>query len=326
MKDKGFPIFLAIEAVFLLILYYAFNGESVWSSAVLGFPFIQVGAGLRMLSLSGSVGNGVAILLYVLLCLLPVAALLLFRRKRSLAPEDGLLVLLSLFLFLVFYFMINPGKIPGLLSGEEGSLLLEQSLFSGAAYALMFSYAVIRALRHFMGADREQLQDYLAILLRILAMYFVFLAFGASFQVFLEGIAPLQTDTVMGLELALYDGSNYFFAFLQYLANMLPYVLDVAVVLATLNLMKAMKENRYSQEVITWAHRVSRLCAVSLAATVLVTAALNLLQLLYLDRLRSVNIQVVIPVLSVAFVLTVLLVVQFIGENRQLKEDNDLFI
>ena len=63
-----------------------------------------------------------------------------------------------------------------------------------------------------------------------------------------------------------------------------------------------------------------------MAVSLLVTAAMNLLQLLFLGQLQSVRIQVVIPVLSVAFLLAVLLVVQFIRENRQLKEDNDLFI
>ena len=58
----------------------------------------------------------------------------------------------------------------------------------------------------------------------------------------------------------------------------------------------------------------------------LVTVALNLLQLLFLGKLYTLHVTVYLPVLSIAFVLGVLLLVQFIGENRQLKEDNDLFI
>ena len=74
------------------------------------------------------------------------------------------------------------------------------------------------------------------------------------------------------------------------------------------------------------AQKLSRLCVVSLAATVLVTVALNLLQLLFLGELYTLHVTVYLPVLFIAFVLGVLLLVQFIGENRQLKEDNDLFI
>ncbi len=323
MKGKGFQLFLGAEAIFFLVLYWVASGETPWVADVMAFPFAQIGAGLRALSLSGSGGNAVAILLYLLLSLIPVAVLIFLGRKRALAPEDVLLVILSILLFAVFYFMINPGQIPSLFLAGQEDRSVEQSLFSGTAYALIFSYLVLRALRHFMVADREKLQDYLAILLRLLAVYFVFLAFGPAFQVFLEELAALQTD---GLGFALHNGSNTFFVFLQYLANMLPHLLTVMVTLAALDLMAAMKTDRYSQAAADKAHHVSRLCGVSLAVSLLVTVAMNLLQLLFLGQLQSVRIQVVIPILSVAFLLAVLLVVQFIRENRQLKEDNDLFI
>lgn len=325
MKEKRFLLFLGAEAAFLLLLYWAASGQSLWVSDVMAFPFAQIGAGLRALSLSGAGGNGLAVVLYVLLSLIPVGVLVALGRRRRLAPEDALLVVLSLLLFAVFYFMINPGKIPGLLLAEADLLTMEQSLFSGGAYALIFSYAVIRALRHFMAADREKLQDYLAILLRVLAVYFVFLAFGPAFQGLLEGVASLRSSTDL-LGAALYDSSNYVFVVLRYLATMLPQGMTVVVILAALDLMKAIQADRYSQETAAQAHRVSRLCGISLAVSLLVVVAFDLLQLLFLGELAVVNIQVVIPVIPVAFVLAVLLVVQFLSENRQLKEDNDLFI
>ena len=45
-----------------------------------------------------------------------------------------------------------------------------------------------------------------------------------------------------------------------------------------------------------------------------------------MGSLYTVHITVLLPVLSIVFVLAVLLLTQLMGENRQLKEDNDLFI
>ena len=64
----------------------------------------------------------------------------------------------------------------------------------------------------------------------------------------------------------------------------------------------------------------------SLGLTILVTVVLNLLQLVCMGSLYTVHITVLLPVLSIVFVLAVLLLTQLMGENRQLKEDNDLFI
>ena len=87
-----------------------------------------------------------------------------------------------------------------------------------------------------------------------------------------------------------------------------------------------MKEDRYSEESIQASEKLSHLCVVSLSATVVVTALLNLLQLMFLGELHTVHINVYVPVLSVAFVLAVLLLNRLLGENKSLKEDNDLFI
>ena len=102
----------------------------------------------------------------------------------------------------------------------------------------------------------------------------------------------------------------------------------LAAVLAglILNLLAERRQDPYSQEAGEAAQTLSRLCVVSLRLTILVTVALNLLQLVCMGSLYTVHITVLLPVLSIVFVLAVLLLTQLMGENRQLKEDNDLFI
>ena len=323
MNVKRYPLvgLLALEAFVLLVLCWAGNANQGWFSGALAFPFEQLGAGLRALSLAGAMGNVLSILLYAALCLLPAAGLLVIRRKRPLYREDGLLALLTVLLFVVMYYMVNPSLVPvphGLIDGMS-----YKSLFGGAVYALLFGYGVLRLLGRFVEADRSKLQGYLFPLLEILAVLFIYLAFGACFQDLLTSLDALREGN-RGNEGALMV--SYGFLFLRWLAAALPYVLDVAVILAALDLLEAMQVDPYSQVVVTTVGKLSRLCVGNLAVTVLVTVALNLLQFLFLGELYTLHVTVYLPVLSVAFVLGVLLLAQFIGESRQLKEDNDLFI
>lgn len=69
----------------------------------LAFPWVSIGAGLRTLSLSGSVGNVAACGLYALLCLLPAGIAL--RDIRHHWPLVGFSAVLGPAL----YFLINPG-------------------------------------------------------------------------------------------------------------------------------------------------------------------------------------------------------------------------
>lgn len=324
MNTKRYPFagLLALEALVLLVGVWLGRGDHQGGAfEVMAFPFAQIGRGLRALSLTGGAGNVLAVLLYAALCLLPVAALLVLRKRRGFCREDSLLALLSILLFAVLYYMVNPGLVPaprGLMDGDA-----YKSLFGGGVYALLLSYGVLRLLRRFAESDRGRLQQYLIRLLEVLAVVFIYLAFGACFSEFLTALADLQAGN-RGNEGALM--ASYGFLFLRWLAAALPYVLDALVTLAALDLVEAMEVDRYAPAVTAAAEKLSRLCVGSLAATVLVTVGLNLLQLLFLGALYTLHVTVYLPVFSIAFVLGVLLLVQFIGENRQLKEDNDLFI
>ena len=335
MKRRALQIVLCAEGAILLLAVLLGWGAGEWPAGSLAVPFAQIGAGLRSLSLSGGAGNGIAVLLYVLLCLVPVGVLVWLSRRRPLAAEDSLLVVLSLFLFVAFYFMVNPGKIPGLTMGDllAEEKAVRQSLFGGTVYAILLAYLVLRLLRRFQGADRQKLQDDLAVLLSGLAVCLVFVIFGVGFAGFWGECSALGAgsgeEMVFGVvidPLAMQRDGLLVLAFLRWVGEMLPYFLDVAVILAVLDLLGAMKTDRYSEETLARARWVARLCTGSLAASLVTTVVLNLGQLLFLGELTRVSVQVVFPLSAAAFLLGVLLVVKFFEENRALKEDNDLFI
>lgn len=326
MKRKTFCIFLGCEAVLCLLLYLTRVSMPGIFTAIITFPFEQIGIALRKLSLSGSIGNVFSIVLYIAISLVPILVLFIFKKRRSLNLEDSLLVVLSALFFVVIYLMINPGMLGKNLGGGAGQVVghvVDKALLGGVAYSVLLGYIILRILRFFFAADTNRLQKYLAALLCVLNILFVYLAFGAQFGNLMNSIEVLRAGNTLN-EHSL--GMSYVFLVLQYIVNALPNVLNVLVVFAGLNLLDELASDRYSEATVASATILSRLCGLALTITVVSGIGFNLLQLMFINRLKVVNSTVQIPLLSIAFVLTALLLAQYIRESKQLKDDNDMFI
>ncbi len=109
MKNNWLKILLLTEASLCIVLSNAQASFAGFFTTTMAFPFEQIGLILRRLSLSGTAGNIAAVLIYATFCLTPVFILFLRRKKRGFFTEDLLLALLSAVLFVVLYYMINPG-------------------------------------------------------------------------------------------------------------------------------------------------------------------------------------------------------------------------
>lgn len=311
MRRKALLILLGAEAALCLILYGARAASAAWITTILAFPFEQAGLLLRRLSLSGAAGNAGAILLYLLFSLLPVLALLPVLRRRKPLPEDGALGILSLLLFGVLYLMVNPGLMEQWLGGA--GMQMGKALLGGTVYALLCAYLVFRLLRLLFSADMPRLTRYGSALLWVLAMIWVYAAFGACFGGFLDSVQEIrESNTGGGL------GLTYGFLALRLLVDALPYLLDVWALLAAQELLAA--------EAYSAADRLARRCALSLAVTVGSNGLLNLMQLLFARSLRTVSSLVMLPVQSMVLVLAALLLARLLRENKRLKDDNDLFV
>jgi len=322
MKHKKLCVFLACEAVLCILLHSAREILPRAFTAVMAFPFEQIGLGLRALSLSGDTGNIISIVLYTTLCLIPVGILYSLKRVRRLYPEDALLAVLSIVLFAVVYMMINPGLL-GPYFGDAAGQSVTKAVLGGMVYSVLIGYAVLRILRLFFHADTGRLQKYLEILLCALNALFVYLAFGAYFSSLMDSFDALRSGNT-GNEQSL--GMSYLFLVLQYVVNALPYILDVLVVFAALELLDELSADRYSEAAVNASEKLSRLCGMALAVIVISNIGFNLLQLVFIKMLAVMNGSVQIPLISVAFTLAVLLLAQYIKENKQLKDDNDMFI
>ena len=322
MKRHVFLGLLAAEAVICIafaVVQASFAGAF---TAMTAFPFEQIGRGLRALSLSGGLGNAAAIVIYIAVSLSPVAALPIIRKKRKMFPEDGLLILLSAALFAVLYFMVNPG-ILGMMTGGGPGLAVGGSVVGIIVYSVICGYFVLRVLRLSLASDSITLMRYISLMLGALGAVFTYMAFGYGFRSLITSVAELRAGNIGNEHLL---GPSYVFLVLRYAADAAPYVLNVWVIIAALKLTEELKKDPYSVETVRASDSISRYCAVALAVTVLSGIGFNLLQLMMMHKLRTINVSVSIPVLSIAFLLAALLLARLNSDNKRLKDENDAFI
>lgn len=322
MQRKLLFFVLSIEAVACLLLVTLRVAMTGAFTTIMAFPFEQIGLTLRMLSLSGTTGNIVAIALYMLLCLVP-CFILLIRKKRGLHLEDGLLGLLSASLFAALYLMINPGLIASILNSGNPGLPVMKSILGGTVYSILCAYIILRVLRLFFTNGIEKLQSYMSVLLCLLNILFVYLIFGAGVTSLLDSFTTLQSGNVGNEHLL---GVSYVFLVLQFIVDSLPFALNILVVFAGLTLLHEMMTNRYSEASVIAAEKLSRFCGIVLSITVLTTVAFNILQLLFAKALLILNNSIQIPLFSIVFVLATLLLSRFVAENKALKDDNNSII
>lgn len=311
MKNRLLTIALGTEAA-LCVLFCALGGTA---DAVLSFPLAPIGGWLRRLSLSGNLGNGAAIVIYMLICLIP-AGLFLFRRLKGRRNwEDLLLLAGSAALFYSLYLLINPA-----LAEARYSLMAKPAL-NGLVWVLIAAWLVLALLR-LAFADRQGAEKCGKLILFALAAVYVFCLF---YQLPAEAIGEIralnEANTVhSGLEL------SWFVIVLRALAEAVPCALSLFALYLSRKLLDAAAEDRFSEETLTLSQRLARFCRAALTAEVLLCAGVYLLQLVLAPQLWSISFQVEFPVSSVAVALAALLLSRLLGEGKELKEDNDLFV
>lgn len=322
MKRIVYQRILMMEAILLLLFFLLKANLPDLFSSLMAFPFEQIGKGLRELSLSGSSGNIIAVILYFLISLIPVLVLISRYRKMVVKSEDFLLAVLSGVLFIAIYYMVNPSK-TGIFFGGTPGFSAGKAFLGGSVYSVLVAYIALKALRVFIGAQKEEVQKYLMFLLGFINIVFVFNVFGLIFGSYLEARKRfVEGNTYGGQELLL---SRVFLA-LQHLVSALPYLLSIFIVFHLMNFIDEMRKDRFSEEALAQATRLTKQSVGIIAITVLTNMTIHLLQLVFISALREIHVTLVIPLLPLIFVLAVLLYTQLVKENQSLKEDNDLFI
>lgn len=301
------------------IALLAVSAAVIWGGGelllVLAFPFVMLGKGLRYLSLMSPAGNIIALCLYWLICLSPLALL-----RRSEKPWVNLLPILGCaVLFRVLWLMVNPDMMPVLLRNDLG-----KSIYAGAVYSVFLTWAILKLLSHPGLNAPETAYKALGVFLTICAGIFLLDGFGLGLSRFLSGLQVMKTDQT-ALSSAQLLPSRIFLA--------LDYVLGAGeglalgwLLLLGRKLVQQIAENPFSEACHSLCARLTLWCRRIIGLLMGANLAMNLGQMLFAGKLVNVDLVLRVPVLSLCVAFFLMALSCLLDQGKVLKDDNDLFI
>ena len=322
MKVRNFILILAAEAVLCVVAAVTLTLQSGSGYMMLfQFPFAQIGLLLRSLSLSGAAGNAAAIVLYAILCIVPLMFAVPRIRKRTLKAEDALLAVMSGFAFYMMYMMINPGllnRIPFYAVGDFGKAVL-----GGTFYSLLIGYLVLRLLRRADGSSTDALLSVMRLLFAAVAVALVFsisyIGVSAA-KAELAAIKAANTDPSVSL------GMTSVFVLLRYIFSLAPVAMEIAIFLLGMHLCEALQQDRYGEAAVGAAQKLAAFAKWTVVVILLCCILINLAQIIFAGSLLWADFFTTLPVSEIVVAVGALLLTRFFIESRNLKQDNQMII
>lgn len=274
----------------------------------------QLGLWLRTLSLSGNAGNIAAWAAVLFLTALPALGLL----WRGRCGWDWLLLLASLQILTGLYFLVNPTLLH---PAFDLSRMWAVTAAVGTA-ATLTAWAALRTLVRLENAVSPGRT--LARLLRGAACLYLCLsgwehaiALYRNISQVMEGNTDLSAPEVR---------ATCFILVLLTILDMIPAFLGSMVLIWGGGLARALENAPFSADTALLAERLSRRCAQTASASVLICAGGNALQMFCFSYLRQINAYVSFPVITVLLAAALGLLCRYIRRAKAVSDDNESII
>ena len=303
-------ILLLTAALSLVLAFLPKTASGIFG--VLALPFVAAGWCLRSLSLSGGVGNVFSIILYALICAVPL--FFWWRSKRR--TEDALLVLLSGVLAVVLYYMVNPNLRQGVMQNEVGD-----AVFAGAVWSTLVTWGVLKLLYAGEWGLERNVYKVLRLFLLLCAVSCVIDGIGAGLPR-LAGMLDMLWHPVIDRN----RGMTVVFVTVSYLVLTTEKGLCAWVLYRGAVLLESLERDPFGAGCVTAAERVSGSCRDSLTIMILTALVLNIAQILMAPMLQNISVAVSIPVTGMTVCFALLSVTRLLVRGKALKDDNDLFV
>ena len=312
MKKKRWAMVFAAEALLCAALTVLLRGTALFDAGILAFPFAQLGAGLRALSLMGGGWNVLAIALYLLLVAGAVgAAVWAYFKLFSKHEEDWLLFIICVTFGVTLYAMVNPQLLARkFFAGRE----LGPAMLGGLFYTELIVYVLLRLLRAAGEADTRALRRYVRWVLAAIAAVFVYSAFAGALQGCLQELEEISASNPTVEEFpqmavgvaapSLLWTQGIIVA--RYLLSAVSDVLGVWVILEALALLAA-QDVGDAALASQCAEAIAKRSTFALRVTLWSGVVVNLYQVALARRLRSIALNVTLPLGAVAVCLGALL-------------------
>lgn len=304
-------------------------------TTIFSFPFEQIGYGLRALSLSGSIGNIIAIGLYVIFCISPIIYYFILKKKGLNTEKEGFLFAISFFLFCGVYLYINPG----LINQIEGlSHFTADYLFiiGGTIWSVVILYILLCILHGIEKKDSVNLLSsmrYVILAIILLTLLDILVNGIVSLISNIRSVAEGNSDD---LQFFISDGifaglnanliTTYIWLVIQYVLNCVPSIMLLRILFISKKIVDALQKNSFDEEAIEKLHKLAISCKNVVIAIGVLTVTQNFIQLGLVQHLLQSNYQVVVPIYTLLIVFVIMLLARKFSETRDLKLDNDSFI
>lgn len=311
MSKRGI---LTLAGIQILLIAAAVAG-SVYPQfyvAVFGFPFVEIGKLMRFLLQSGKTGSAFAALLWGALSLTPAFFALKNAGKQGRRAENAALLFMSLCLFAGLWAMADGAFTDALVPGGGAVMLpVKRAVIGGALWSTIVMWAVFRLLRYISGDGENRL-------LRCMKAAVYALCAGFEF-----GLAFSEVTKLCACIAAAQKGTAVLAEVVSFIICAVPYAFDLLVASAGIALINAIgTEDGTVQAAEKLAVRAKTALYVSATAI----PAYNICRVAFAGTTGSVNTHIVIMVGSLAFTLAALLLSKLIADNKQLRDENDMFV
>ena len=311
-KDLNWMWIFTLPVLLLLPMLSPDGGNLLMS---LAWPFVKAGEILRKLSLSGDMGNLAAIGLYVLLCIAP----LFLIRKDDGIRSNILLAVGSGVLFRVMWLMVNPGQMPAHMRNEVG-----MAIHAGTIYSVMITWGVLKLMSRADLTVKANIYEALKIFLMICAGQFLFVGLGLGMGQFRAQLAATETGNTALSDMQLMP--SIIFITMDFCYGLLENLAVAWVLVLGTRLLDALEEDPYSQRCHDISLEIFRWCKKMIPLVAGVNLTLNLGQVFLARWLVNVNLELRLPVLSLAVAFGMMALTRLLEEGKAIKDDNDLFV
>ena len=313
MKRKKLVLFMILAAILLGALTVMTNLFPGWLSSLLAFPLEPVSLGLNAMAASGRIGNGFSVMLSAALVMIPLLFALRLRGDDKI-PEKIALIMVAGMILVALYGARNPGAFQNpRINGTEDYSRMLLMIFSLSFWVMIILFVVLRLIRLFRAGHREQLLHYLRNLAYATC---ILLAAGSAFKL---------ADSVMKVIKGMPTAEDTGLFILKSVAALASLLLNLAVAFRMLDLLD-ITATEEQEGLADAASRLSKISCIALACTVAFTALIHIVQLFLITALTDVKANADLPLSDIVFVLVILLLSRLLVENKQLKDDNSMFI
>lgn len=291
---------------------------------LLSIPFELIGSGLRRLSLSTTVGNVIAVFVFVVISLLPIFYMIYKIKKYQWDKVDVILPIISFYSFYMIYKFINPGllinQLPTLLANASAMPYLKLSL-SVLFYSLCASYAILRTVGKLSKENMVNNSHYLysglqKILLLISILYTFFIGYFSTFQLLVDFYKNKKEER---------STINFLFVFIKYALENLPIIFTILIFVSAILLLKAMITNDARDEMEA-SNKLGIISRRAVYITVISNIALNGIQFLLSNRLNDTDFSLEFSLFPLIISFSAMIISGYFRKTKELIEDNELII